>query len=106
MPFYPDTISFTTIPESVYDEQTGQWLTGEPIEEEYPCRAEAASGNGKVKGVDGERTDYDWNIYLPLPVDTIGEGTPVSVHLARENKTVKDVVKRFKMTGFNAKVWL
>jgi hypothetical protein len=100
---YPETITVYTQAESVQDAD-GNWNTASETSAEYSCRSEASNGNGFVAAVDGTRVNYDWKIYLPLPVDDIAPGSNVTV--TGDTAIFTGTVKRFKRNQFNANIWL
>jgi len=101
---YPHTIRFTTVSGSVQD-GNGDWTDGTPSTVERACRAEPNSGNGKVVVTDGERIDYSWDVYLPLPAIDIAPGTQVQV-LKGAKVLCSDTVKQYSEGQLNQRIWL
>lgn len=50
-----------------YLDANGNWVAGTPGNTVVlKCRAESATGNGYLKGVDGTKIDYSWIVYFQI----------------------------------------
>jgi len=104
---YPHTIEFIKISEGARDSE-GDWKPGKTKAKTKPCRAEPATGNtgnSYISAANGERINYNWLVYLPLPVDTIKPGVKVRVKNGSE-VLLHDTIKRFSRGQLNARIWL
>lgn len=61
---YPHKLTFTTqATEDVYDENTGEWIIGQPgAEVTVNCRATPAGAGKKKQGKDGQLTEYTYDL--------------------------------------------
>jgi hypothetical protein len=68
---YPHIIAIESKSSDAVQDDDGNWIPGTDAEVVYlPCRAESATGNGYLNGVDGQRIDYSWIVYLPFKGST------------------------------------
>lgn len=99
---YPDILTYQLQEPGTFDSNGNPIAGGLGEVIELQCRAEAASGPGIIKTVDGEAINYSWIIYMPLgQVDNIPIGTQVTI-----GGKLKDTVKRFYSGQLNARIWL
>jgi hypothetical protein len=101
---YPHTINLTTNADSTQDSD-GNWTPGSTTTVSKSCRAEPSGGNGYVRAADGERINFNWIVYLPLPQDKVKEGTLVTIFDGAE-QIARDKVLRFSRGQLNARIWL
>ena len=101
---YPHRLVMTTATGSVQD-GNGNWVSGSLVTTEKACRAEPNSRNATVKAEDGTAVQFDFTVYMPLPVDTIVVGSNVEVYNGDELLST-NTVKRFTRGQLNARLWL
>jgi len=101
---YPHRLVITTKSGSTQD-GNGNWQPGTETTTEKICRAEPNSRNATVKAEDGTAIQFDFNVYMPLPVDTIAVGTKIEVYSGDELLST-NTVKRFSKGQLNARLWL
>jgi hypothetical protein len=85
---------------------SGNWESGSVSTQDIECRAEPNSKNVFLSGPEGERIKYEWDVYMPLPVEMIKSGT--SGELFDQNNVTlgKGTVKRFSAGQLNARAWI
>ena len=105
---YPDVLSYvkSTGGSSHYDDD-GNLVIVPPVIENISlkCRAEANSKGAYLSGIDGNRIEFDWVVYMPLPFESIAVG--VAIQIAREGVLrAKGNVKRSISNQLNARIWV
>ncbi len=101
---YPHIIQLkfaTSEPEMV----SGEWVFSEPEIKEYPCRAEASTGNSTIGTESGEAVFFEFMVYLPKMTDEHEEGTDCTLKLS-ETKQIKTTIKRHYNGQLNSRIWL
>lgn len=101
---YPHRLVITTKTGSTQD-GNGNWLPGTDTTIEKGCRAEPNGRNATVNSADGTAIVYDFNVYLPLPIDNIAVGAIAQVYNG-DTLLCKSTVKRFNKGQLNARLWL
>ncbi len=102
---YPHRAVFSIVDNSTQD-GNGNWTPGLISTEEHSCRAEPSSGNGFITGQGGSKINYDWILYMPLPIPPIQIGSKVEVFDENNELKVSDSVKRVNKAQLNARAWL
>lgn len=100
---YPDSITVTVISEP-YQDENGDWISGEETATTYDCRAEANTGGQKIAGVDGMVYDYTFAVYMPRTSDIISQGSTYT--LTKGNATFRGTVKGAINGQFNSRIWV
>lgn len=101
---YPHRMVLTTVTSSTRD-GNGNYVPGGTSSREMYCRAEPNSKNAYITLADGTALYYDYNVYMPLPVDTVSVGTKAEVFSNNEIMSSASV-KRFSRGQLNARLWL
>lgn len=101
---YPHTLVVTHAATSTQD-ASGNWVTGVETTTELNCRAEPNKGNAFITAEDGNRINYEWIVFIPLPVTAIKLGSMVTVKNAATVLSQNKVL-RFSEGQLNARVWL
>lgn len=87
-------------------DENGNWIAGgNAVTTIIPCRAESASANGYITGVEGQQINYSWILYAPQTIPAVKVGANVTVTSAGES-VCSDTVKRFSRGQLNCRVWL
>lgn len=103
---YNHTATITTQGTDASQDADGNWIPGTPgTTTTEDCRAESASGNGYITGIDGTKIDYSWIVYFPQDVPFIKVGSQITVMNGTE-PVLSDTVKRFSRGQLNARIWL
>lgn len=103
---YPHIISIASKATDATQDSNGNWIPGAAgSTTTLSCRAESASGNGYITGVDGAQINYSWIVYFPQTIPAIKTGASVTVMNGSES-VCSDTVKRFSRGQLNCRVWL
>src|SRR5690242_8051724 len=107
---YPDTISFQDSADAVYDQSSGNYVSGAdagPVSSD--CRYEPANGNAWISTQDGEKINFSGIVYMPRNAPVFKEGSEVTITEKRdgqEDRIFKQKVLRFHRGQLNARVWI
>lgn len=104
---YPHNLIVVDIPDSTFDEETGNYIPADPLGvlPFSPCRAEANSEGRKFSNADGEAYIYQFTVYLPSTAGNITAGTNVKIQ-DDETEIFSGTVKRFLRGQINCRLWV
>lgn len=103
---YPHIISIQSKATDATQDGNGNWIPGsDGPTTTLSCRAESASGNGYIVGIEGQVINYSWIVYFPQSVPAIKTGSSVTVMNGTE-VVCSDTVKRFSRGQLNCRAWL
>jgi hypothetical protein len=91
--------------DSVYNETTGEWVTGDIDVIETQCRPEPSITKGVVGSEDGKTVDYSYTIYMPVQENDIKIGSEVVVSF-KEKTILTARVKSFLNGQLHARLWV
>ena len=104
---YPYTLKVLKKTESVYDEETGNFIPGS---EKWicvsQCRDEGNGGGGKIVTSDSESYVYGAVIYVPKSCPNIDLGAKIKVVDIDGNVRLLGDNKLFKKEQMHARLWL
>lgn len=103
---YPYILKIFQETESVFDQNTGDWIPGTAEWVELGnCRDEINGSGARVTTPDGENYVYSAVIYTPLSTPSIGNGAKVEVWDGDEKRMSGNVV-RFGKGQLNSRIWV
>lgn len=101
---YPHIASVFGTGQGVRNENTGDWVAGDPESAlTFKCRAEPQAGNGVIENKDGSVINFNWILYCPLDTPTLLIGTTIIIYGLTQGT---DMVKRFSKGQLNTRIWL
>lgn len=106
---YPHSAEIVTQETDATVDADGNWIPGTTQTISLKCRAESATANGYLVGVDGAKIDFSWIVYFPSGIPRIKEGVRITVVNPDApfgpETMLTDTVKRFSRGQLNVRIW-
>lgn len=102
---YPHILSVKIVTGASQDAD-GNWIPGETVMRTQSCRAEPNQRQSyQITGVDGNKIQFDWTVYMPVRVMSMPVGSEVTITWNSEIVAMGRIL-RFSNGQLNTRLWL
>lgn len=103
---YPDTMVYTTMGESVFDQESGQWSEPTSTKTELKCRLTPNRSGKVISKVDGTVYDYSFDVCFPVGTNPIEIGVECECFDMSGLIIIKQPLLNFHIGQLHNRGWL